>query len=77
MTSFYINLPERHRRYYAAIEAKKLGYGGISYISSLFSMSRSTIQKGMRELSLEDSEKMSFERQRKEGGGRKKNGYIS
>ncbi len=32
----YSNLSEKDRRRYAAIEAQKLGYGGISYISLLF-----------------------------------------
>ena len=36
MTSLYESLSEKDRRRYAAIEANKLGYGGIDYICCLF-----------------------------------------
>lgn len=78
MSSFFRSLPERQRRLYAAVEAKKLGYGGISSISKLFLMSRSTIKRGLDELSIQEKGvSIPFERQRIEGGGRKKNGSIS
>lgn len=32
MTNFYDNLSEKDRRHYSAIEALKLGRGGIKYI---------------------------------------------
>ncbi len=32
MRNFYNSLSEKHRRLYAAVEAKKLGYGGITYM---------------------------------------------
>lgn len=32
MTSLYDSLSEKDRRRYAAVEAKKLGHGGIKYI---------------------------------------------
>jgi hypothetical protein len=35
MRGFYQSLSEKDRRRYAAIEAKKLGYGGISYMALL------------------------------------------
>ena len=34
MTRFYRSLNERDRRRYAAVEAVKLGYGGIEYVAS-------------------------------------------
>lgn len=73
MRSYFQGLPERSRRHYAAIEARKLGYGGINYISRILKIDRKTIRKGLRELE-GLSESIMVGRQRKEGGGRKKNG---
>ncbi len=36
MQMLYQSLSEKDRRRYAAIEAKKLGFGGISYVCRLF-----------------------------------------
>jgi hypothetical protein len=44
------SLPEDHRRRYAAIEALKIGYGGIAYVARVLGMSRRTIHTGIREL---------------------------
>jgi hypothetical protein len=44
------SLPEDHRRRYAAVEALKIGYGGVAYVSRVLGMSRSTISAGIREL---------------------------
>ena len=43
-------LDERRRRMMAAIEAKSLGYGGVSLVSRACGLSRNTILKGIREL---------------------------
>ena len=43
-------LNERDRRLYAAVEAHKLGYGGVSYIAGLLKISRASIYKGIAEL---------------------------
>ena len=43
MVAFYNNLQEKDKRHYAAVEAIKLGYGGIKYISSLLSCTRQSI----------------------------------
>ena len=40
----------KDRRHYAAIEAEKLGHGGITYISDLFGCSRQTVHDGIEEL---------------------------
>jgi transposase len=70
MRAFYHTLAEKDKRRYAAIEARKLGHGGITYIASLFGASRETIQKGLAELDrLPDDD--SGPRQRRKGGGRK------
>jgi Rhodopirellula transposase DDE domain len=44
------SLPEDHRRRYAAIEALKIGYGGVAYVARVLGMSRRTIYSGIREL---------------------------
>lgn len=59
MQTFYNNLSEKDKRHYAAIEAEKLGHGGITYISDLFGCSRQTIYDGIEEL------KKNFNRSRK------------
>lgn len=50
-TSPISNSCEDYRRRYAAVEAQKIGYGGIAYFSRLFGMSRTTISMGIVELS--------------------------
>jgi len=65
----YQSLSEKDRRRYAAIEAAKLGWGGISYMSVLLGCSYTSIRLGLGEL--DDEVAMSSERIRAEGGGRK------
>jgi predicted transcriptional regulator len=50
MKNFYNGLNEKDKRHYAALEAKKLCYGGISYIADLLDCDRSTVQSGLEEL---------------------------
>ena len=68
MILFYKSLSEKDRRRYAAIEAEREGYGGATYISTLFHCDEKTIRKGISEFS--DEEAMSRERIRAGGGGR-------
>ena len=70
MKNLYQSLSEKDRRRYAAIEAKKLGYGGISYVCRLFGCDESSVMRGQSEL----KEPVSPEekRIREAGGGRKK-----
>lgn len=70
MQSYYESLSEKDRRRYAAIEAKKLGYGGIRYISKLFRCNYRTVNKGIAEL--EQQSLISSPRIRRSGAGRKK-----
>ncbi len=65
MQAFYRTLSEKERRRYAAIEADKLGHGGIDYISHLFEIGPKTIRRGLDEL--DDGEGLSEARQRKKG----------
>lgn len=50
MLAYFGRLNERDRRLYAAVEALKLPYGGVSYIASLLGISRDCIYKGICEL---------------------------
>lgn len=69
MRIYYRSLSEKDRRRYAAIEALKLGYGGIGYISQLLECHRHTIRQGIKDL--DNEETMQSPRIRKPGGGRK------
>ncbi len=66
---FYENLSEKDKRHYAAIEALKLGHGGISYLADILGCARQTISKGIYEL--ETNTLVSNDRVRRPGGGRK------
>jgi hypothetical protein len=50
MRVFYRSLPEDHRRRYAATEALKIGYGGVTYIAPTLGISRRPIYRGIDEL---------------------------
>lgn len=69
MQCLYQSLSEKDRRRYAAIEALKLGWGGINYISQLFGCDDDTIRFGLKEL--EDETAMNMSEIRRSGGGRK------
>ena len=69
MKNFYDSLNEKNKRLYAAIESKKLGHGGIGYISKLFGCNRKRISIGIREL--EDIDFLNSDKIRRFGGGRK------
>ena len=69
MKFYYQSLSEKDRRRYAAIEAIKLGYGGIRSICKLFGCNYRTVQFGIEEL--ESQSTLNQERIRREGGGRK------
>ena len=69
MQQFYHSLSEKDRRRYAAIEAVKLGWGGITYMSQLFGCDYYTIRFGMKEL--DDQSAMNLKGIRRRGGGRK------
>ena len=40
MRRFYTTLSEKDRRHYAAVEASKLGHGGVSYIARVLAACR-------------------------------------
>ena len=74
MQRFYDSLNERDRRRYAAVEALKLGHGGIEYIAKTFTCDQKTIAKGIKELATE--EEWDMNRQRKKGAGVKRKRQI-
>ena len=69
MQRFYQSLSEKDRRRYAAVEALKLGWGGLSYISQLLGCDDEAMQLGKREL--EDETRLNQSCVRRPGGGRK------
>ena len=69
MYNFYNSLSEKDRRRYAAIEASKLGYGGVNYICRVLDCTDRTITRGQQELKSDLSNE--DERIRQPGGGRK------
>ena len=69
MKCYYASLCEKDRRRYAAIEAIKLGYGGINYICQLFGCNYRTVHFGMQEL--ESQSALNQQRIRNLGAGRK------
>jgi hypothetical protein len=50
MRRLFDSLKESDRRRYAAIEAAKLGYGGIEYIATVLGCDPKTIRLGLSEL---------------------------
>jgi hypothetical protein len=71
MRAFYTSLSETDKRRYAALEARKLPYGGISYLYRVLGCDPKTIGRGLAEL--EGFEGASpGDSIRKAGGGRKR-----
>ena len=68
LKKLFPSLNEKQKRIFVALEAKELGYGGVSLMSSLTGMSRQTIYHGINDL----NSPMKPYRVRKSGGGRKK-----
>ena len=62
-------LDEQQRRWYAAVEAKKIGHGGTVHVSQITGMNVETIRRGRRELA-DDLEECPADRIRLPGGGR-------
>jgi len=69
MIDLYESLSEKDRRRYAAVEAKKIGHGGMTYISTLFGCDQKTIRRGLDDFG--DKEKMKRQGVRSFGGGPK------
>ena len=50
MVKLYDALSEKDRRRYAAVEALKLGHGGVQYIADLFGCDPDTIRRGGQDI---------------------------
>ena len=50
MRVLYGSLSEKDRRRYAAIEAEKVGHGGLSYVAKLFGCDPETVRHGQEDL---------------------------
>jgi hypothetical protein len=59
-------LSEKDRRRYAAIEAAKLGHGGVDYIARVLACDPKTLRQGLRDLDASEDEAAG--RIRKKGG---------
>jgi hypothetical protein len=71
LCQYYQSLSEKDRRRFAALEAIKLGHGGIRYIAKVLACDPQTVKDGMRELKQLPTDPAGS-RVRKPGGGRKK-----
>ena len=65
MQRLFGSLGEADRRRYAAIEAAKLGHGGLEYIARVLGCDPKTIRQGQAELA--GSDDLNTGRQRKKG----------
>jgi hypothetical protein len=70
MNLFLSRLDEQQRRWYAALEAEKLGHGGIETMAKISGLNVNTISRGRTELANELQERPT-KRVRVKGGGRK------
>jgi len=71
MRAFERTLSEKDRRRFAALEAARLGHGGIEYVAEVLGCSTRTIGRGLDELA-QLPEDPAAGRVRRPGGGRKK-----
>jgi hypothetical protein len=69
--AFYQTLSEKDQRRFVALEALRLGHGGVTYVARVFECSERTIERGMQELA-ELPNDPAAGRVRRPGGGRKK-----
>ena len=65
MKRFFDWLSEKDRRRYAAIEAAKLGHGGVEYVARILQCDPKTVREGLKEL--EEAEDPAAGRVRKKG----------
>lgn len=70
MVRLYGSLSEKDRRRYAAVEAEKLGHGGVQYIAELFDCDPHTIRHGAEDIERLPADEATG-RIRKKGGSEK------
>ena len=71
MRVFWHTLSERDRRRFAALEAARLGHGGLEYVAEVLGCSARTIERGADELGQLPTDPAEG-RVRRPGAGRKK-----
>lgn len=71
MRSFWETLSEKDRRRFSALEAIRLGHGGIEYVAEVLGCSTRTIERGAEELDQLPNDPAAG-RVRRPGAGRKK-----
>lgn len=69
MNVFLSRLDEQQRRWYVALESKKIGHGGDTLLSQITGMNIETIRHGRREID-DDLQSRPVDRVRQVGGGR-------
>jgi hypothetical protein len=69
MNLFLSRLDEQQRRWYVALESKKVGHGGDTRLSQITGLDVETIRRGRRELEKELNQRP-VNRTREAGGGR-------
>lgn len=65
MRQMFNSLGEKDRRHFAALEATKLGHGGVKYIAAIFGCDSKTIRRGQADF--DSDEPLVGDRQRKKG----------
>ena len=74
MKRYFDSLSEKDRRRYAAVEAVRLGRGGIEWVAKILGCSTRTISRGIAELDSLDQDPAAG-RIRRPGAGRKKESH--
>jgi hypothetical protein len=67
MQALYESLSEKDRRRYAAVEAVKLGHGGVQYVADLFDCDPDTVRHGQQDIEQLPKDEAE-DRVRKKGG---------
>ena len=67
MKRFYDSLSEKDRRRYAAVEAAKLGYGGLEYVCAILRCDPNTVRQGREDVAVLPNDEAEG-RIRKKGG---------
>lgn len=70
MKAFYDSLSEKDRRRYAAVEAEKLGHGGVDYVARVLGCDPKTIRQGRSDIEQLPQDEAEG-RVRKKGGAKK------
>lgn len=63
-------LGEAERRWYAAVEANRLGHGGVRQVAQITGLDEKTIRQGQADVAGELADAPIKRRQRRPGGGR-------